>query len=138
MFNGFIMNKQQAMFLQEIGITRWMLRKPALFNQLQKTKEMDISGYALLVLDSTADLENPLLNNILRAFKFPPDNVYYMSQAEFDDYHGELPEFVWSMLEKVSIPDRHKLLSSSSLTELEKDPQQKRALWKQFCAFNEH
>ena len=133
----FVMNNEKAICLQEMGITRWVLRKPALFNRSQKTKEMNISHYALIVLDSSTDLENPLLNNILNAFKFLPDSVYYMSQAEFDDYHGELPEYVWSMLGAVSIPEGHKLLSSSSLAELEKNPQQKRALWKQFCAFNE-
>lgn len=130
------MKHQQAVYLQEMGITRWQVRKPCLFNHLDNSKAADLSGYKLLVLSSEAEFLHPLMAQILKAFNFTDEQVYRCSMAEFEDMQGQLPEYIWSTLGKINQPHGHKLLTSPSLSQLENNAQQKRALWKQFCAFN--
>ena len=130
------MNNRQVAYLHEMGITPWKVRKPDLFDHNVKSKAMDISHFSLLILNSVTDLVNPLLLNILSAFKFSIDDVYCMSQAELNDYHGELPPLIWSMSTTDVIPDGYHVLKSAPLAELEKSPEEKKLLWEQFCAFN--
>lgn len=130
------MKHQQAVYLQEMGITRWQVRKPDLFSQSDAAESVDLSRYSLLVLCSEADFAHPLMAKILSAFNFPADAVYHCSMAQFENQQGVLPEYIWSTFGPVNQPFGHKLLTSPPLPELENDPQEKKALWKQFCAFN--
>ncbi|MCG6200186.1 DNA polymerase III subunit psi [Psychromonas antarctica] len=130
------MKHQQAVYLQEMGITRWQVRKPTLFSHLSVTVPVDLSHYSLLVLSSEADFSHPLMKKILKAFNFPVDAVYNCSVAEFENLQGPLPEYIWSTFGEISEPVGHKLLTSPPVAELENSPPQKKALWEQFCAFN--
>ena len=130
------MKHQQAVYLQEMGITRWQVRKPDLFSNFQAGRATDLSHYSLLVLSSDVEFSHPLMNKILKAFKFSIEDVYHCSMAEFEDLQGPLPEYIWSTLGPVEQPLGHKLLTSPPLSQLENNPEQKRVLWKQFCAFN--
>ena len=131
------MKHQQAVCLQEMGITRWQVRKPELFNNIEESKNIDLSRYLLLVLSSDSEFSHPLMANILKAFKFSVDDVYHCSMEEFENHQGPLPEYIWSMMGPINQPFGHKLLTSLPLSQLENNPMEKRALWKQFCAFNE-
>jgi len=130
------MKHQQAVYLQEMGITRWQVRKPELFSCLQATENLDLSRYSLLVLSTEDEFSHPLMSNILKAFKFSADKVYYCSMAEFENLQGPLPEYIWSMMGPINPPFGHNLLTSPPLSQLENNPKEKRALWEQFCAFN--
>ena len=130
------MKHQQAVCLQEIGITRWQVRKPELFNSPVVAKSIDLSKYSLLVLCSDAEFEHPLMSNILNAFKFSIEQVYHFSMEEFENHQGALPEYIWSMMGPVNQLAGHKLLTSPSTSKLENCPNDKRILWEQFCAFN--
>lgn len=130
------MKHQQAVYLQEMGITRWQLRKPELFSNFQDADGVDLSRYSLLLLSSEAEFSHPLLSNIVKAFKFSMDDVYHCSMAEFENMQGPLPEYIWSTMGPINQPFGHKLLTSPPLSQLENNPQEKRALWEQFCAFN--
>lgn len=131
------MKHQQAVYLQEMGITRWQVRKPELFSHVQRTESVDLSRYSLLVLSTDEEFAHPLMNNILKAFKFSKDEVYCCSMAAFENHQGPLPEYIWSMMGPVNQRSGHKLLTSPPLSQLENNPKEKRALWEQFCAFNQ-
>jgi len=130
------MKHQQTVYLQEMGITRWLVRKPELFNNQQYDNPINLGGYDLLVICSDNDLTHPLMDKIVQAFKFSTEQVYHCTQTEFENYQGELPEYIWSTLENIAPIVGHKLLHSVSLSELEINPKEKRILWEQFCAFN--
>ena len=130
------MKHQQAVYLQEMGITRWQVRKPALFSDAQGSESVDLSRYSLLIICTESDFTHPLLNNILKAFKFPVADVYRYSMDEFENHQGALPEYIWSMMGSVNQSVGHKLLTSPPLSQLEDNPKEKRILWEQFCAFN--
>lgn len=130
------MQHQQAVYLQEMGITRWQVRKPNLFSHSDATEQLDLSRYSLLVLCSEADFSHPLMAKILNAFHFSADSVYHCSMAQFEDQQGALPEYIWSTFGAINQPFGHKLLTSPPISQLENNPKEKKALWKQFCAFN--
>ncbi|MFT6984311.1 MAG: DNA polymerase-3 subunit psi [Psychromonas sp.] len=130
------MKHQQAVYLQEMGITRWQVRKPNLFSPSDDTEQADLSRYSLLVLCSEDDFSHPLMAKILNAFNFSADAVYHCSMAQFEDQQGSLPEYIWSTFGPINQPFGHKLLTSPPISQLENNPKEKKALWKQFCAFN--
>lgn len=130
------MKHQQAVYLQEMGITRWQVRKPNIFSHESTNESTDLSRYSMLVLSSEAEFTHPLMAKILQAFKFAAEDVYYCSMTEFENLQGPLPEYIWSTLGEINQPFAHKLLTSPPLSQLENDPKEKRALWEQFCAFN--
>ena len=130
------MKHQQSVYLQEMGITRWQVRKPELFNSIGVTDSKDLSRYSLLVVSSETEFSHPLMAKILQAFKFSAEQVYYCSMTEFENLQCPLPEYIWSTLGDINQPVGHKLLTSPSLSILENNPKEKKALWEQFCAFN--
>jgi DNA polymerase-3 subunit psi len=131
------MKHQQTVYLQEMGITRWLVRKPELFNNGQHNEILNLGQYDLLVICSDNDFVNPLMDKILQAFKFTTDKVFHCTLTDFENYRGELPEYIWSTVGNIEQVIGHKLLNSVSVSELESDPEEKRALWEQFCAFNQ-
>jgi len=135
-FTGLAMKHQQAVYLQEMGITRWQVRKPNLFGQSNAAESVDLSRYSLLLLCSEADFSHPLTVKILTAFNFSADAVYHCSLDQFENQQGALPEYIWSTFGPVNQPFGHKLLTSLPISKLENNPKEKKALWKQFCAFN--
>jgi DNA polymerase-3 subunit psi len=130
------MMHQKAVYLQEMGISRWQIRKPELFPNCRATESVDLSRYSLLVLSSDAEFSHPLMANILKAFQFSADRVYHCSMDEFENHQGSLPEYIWSMMGQINQPFGHKVLLSPALSQLANNPKEKKALWEQFCAFN--
>ncbi|WP_372881218.1 DNA polymerase III subunit psi [Psychromonas sp.] len=131
------MKHQQAVYLQEMGITRWQVRKPELFLHAPNAGGVDLSHYSLLLIACENDFSHPLLANILTAFHFKPSDVYCCSMARFENQQGPLPDFIWSTLGKIDQPRGHKLITSPAITSLVDDAQAKKALWRQFCALNQ-
>ena len=126
------MQHQKAVYLQEMGITRWQLRKPQLFPNYNPTS--DISHASLLVVCCDSDIKMPLMEKILSAFSLDKTKVEYFSMQQFEDYQGSLPTFIWSTLGEINSLQEHQVLISPTLTTLNNDPHAKKSLWKQFCA----
>ncbi|HEY7865816.1 MAG TPA: DNA polymerase III subunit psi [Psychromonas sp.] len=131
------MKHQQALYLQEMGITRWQVRKPDLFPLSVNLSALDLSHYKLLLLASTADFAQPLMLSILNAFNLKLSEVYCCSMEQFENQQGQLPEFIWSTLGEINQPYGHKLLTSVPIAQLANDAKAKKNLWQQFCAFNQ-
>lgn len=129
------MQHQKAVYLQEMGITHWQVRKPELFTNASGKKTIDLSAYSILVLIEEEEFNHPLMSKILKAFDFPPEQVYHCCIEEFESLQGTLPEFIWSTLGETNQLHGHKLLTSASISEMVDNPQKKKHLWEQFCAF---
>ena len=126
---------QKAFYLQEMGITRWQVRKPDLFSKAENNSAVDLSAYDLLVLCSEKAIAHPLTAKILSAFNMQEDKVYHCSMDEFENQQGALPTMIWSTLGPINQPYGHQLLTSPSIEILAENPHEKKALWEQFCAF---
>lgn len=129
------MQHQKVVYLQEMGITHWQVRKPELFANTSGQKIIDLSRYSLLVLIEEDEFNHPLMAKILKAFNFVPEQVYHCSIEEFESLQGTLPEFIWSTLGETNQLHGHKLLTSGTISEMANNPQKKKLLWEQFCAF---
>ncbi len=131
------MKHQQAVFLQEMGITHWQVRKPALFKTDQALKQLNLSACKLLIVCTEEDQKHELMAAIINAFQIKSDQVVYCSLAQFENQQGNLPTLIWSTLGEVASSPSHQLLHSPSLAELATNAAAKKVLWKQFCAYQQ-
>ncbi|RBW43162.1 DNA polymerase III subunit psi [Psychromonas sp. B3M02] len=131
------MKHQQAVFLQEMGITHWQVRKPALFKAEEVHKQLNLSQCELLVVCTKEDKQHPLMQAILNAFEIGKDKVTYCSLAQFENQHGELPTLIWSTIGQLEVAPAHQLLHSPALAILAEQHHAKQTLWKQFCAYQQ-
>jgi len=131
------MKHQQAIFLQEMGITHWQVRKPALFTAEAELKQLNPSVYKLLVVCTEQDKKNTLMQAIINAFGIESDSVAYCSLNQFENQQGTLPKLIWSTVGEIEVNQGHQILTSPSLAELTNTPSAKKSLWKQFCAYQQ-
>ncbi|MDN2663366.1 DNA polymerase III subunit psi [Psychromonas sp. 14N.309.X.WAT.B.A12] len=131
------MKHQQAVFLQEMGITHWQVRKPALFKAEEVHKQLNLSQCELLVVCTKEDKQHPLMQAILNAFEIDKDKVTHCSLAQFENQQGELPTLIWSTIGKLEVAPAHQLLHSPALAILAEQRHAKQTLWKQFCAYRQ-
>ena len=61
---------QKALYLQEMGITHWQVRKPGLFTKGSGFPMLDLSNCKLLFICAEGEFEHPLTGAILKAFQF--------------------------------------------------------------------
>jgi DNA polymerase-3 subunit psi len=125
---------QKAFYLQEMGITRWQVRKPALFAHGSGFPLLDLSECHLLFIGAEGEFEHPLTVAILKAFKIKKSDVCCCSLEQFENQQGNLPSIIWSTLGKIKQVSGHDLLTSPSITTLMHQPKAKKQLWEQFCA----
>jgi len=131
------MKHQQAVFLQEMGITHWQVRKPALFKTEEMLKQLNLSACKLLVVCTEQDKKHQLMSSIIDAFAIDNDTVVYCSLAQFENQQGALPELIWSTLGIIEVAATHQLLHSPSLATLATSGSAKKSLWKQYCALQQ-
>jgi DNA polymerase-3 subunit psi len=131
------MKHQQAVFLQEMGITHWQVRKPALFKTEEILKQLNLSVCKLLVVCNVEDKKHALMPAILSAFNIDADSVVYCSLAQFEKQQGTLAQLIWSTIGEIEASATHQLLHSPSLAMLAVNGEAKKALWKQFCAYQQ-
>ncbi|PKG40656.1 DNA polymerase III subunit psi [Psychromonas sp. Urea-02u-13] len=125
---------QKALYLQEMGITHWQVRKPALFAQGSGFPMLDLSECNLLFICAEGEFEHPLTLAILKAFNIKESDVCCCSLEQFENQQGNLPAVIWSTLGDVKQVRGHGLLTSPSITQLTQLPHAKKQLWEQFCA----
>lgn len=131
------MKHQQAVFLQEMGITRWQVRKPALFKTKEVLKPLNLAVCKLLVVCSEEDKKHNLMHSIIDAFDINPDSVVYCSLAQFENQQGALPMLIWSTLGQTGSVVSERILHSPSISLLANNGKAKKALWEQFCAYQQ-
>jgi DNA polymerase-3 subunit psi len=128
------MQHQKALYLQEMGISHWQVRKPALFTKGSGFPMLDLSACKLLLVSTKEEFNHPLTAAILTAFNIKLEDVCNCSMEQFENQQGNLPDIVWSTVGEISEPHDHALLNSPPIAELAQQPQAKKRLWEQFCA----
>ncbi|AGH80298.1 putative DNA polymerase III, psi subunit [Psychromonas sp. CNPT3] len=128
------MQHKKALYLQEMGITRWLLRNGQGFTYLQTKLPLVLSTCQLLIICAEQDRVAPLLMNILKAFNIKAEQVYYCTMSEFLQLKADLPALIWSTLGAIdeNITGSH-VLTSPPLSQLCLDANKKKQLWKQYC-----
>ena len=134
---GLVMKHQQAVFLQEMGITHWQVRKPTLFKTEEMLKQLNLSVCKLLVVCTEEDKKHELMPAILSAFNMNTDSVVYCSLAQFENQQGALPMLIWSTLGQTGSVVSERILHSPSISLLANNGKAKKALWEQFCAYQQ-
>tara|TARA_R110001583_G_scaffold42735_1_gene135840 strand:+ start:15209 stop:15598 length:390 start_codon:yes stop_codon:yes gene_type:complete len=125
---------QKALYLQEMGITHWQVRKPALFAQGTGFPLLDLSECKLLFICTEGEFEHPLTVAILKAFNIKKSHVCCCSLEQFENQQGNLPDIIWSTLGKIKPISGHHLLTSPPIATLIHQPKAKKQLWEEFCA----
>lgn len=124
---------QKALYLQEMGITHWQVRKPALFTQGSGFPMLDLSSCKLLLICAEGEFEHPLTDAILTAFNMKSADVCWCTMEQFENQQGNLPKIIWSTLGSINQTAGHDLLTSPAIADLALQPQAKKQLWEQFC-----
>lgn len=125
---------QKSLYLQEMGITHWQVRKPALFTHGSGFPMLDLSQYKLLFICADDEFNHPLTAAVFMAFNLKESDVCCCSLEQFENQQGDLPAMIWSTLGAIKEVAGHTLLTSPAITELAEQPLAKRQLWEQFCA----
>jgi len=125
---------QKSLYLQEMGIIHWQVRKPALFTHGSGFPMLDLSAYKLLFICAEEEFNHPLTNAVLMAFNLKEADVCCCSLEQFENQQGSLPEIIWSTIGDIKEVSGHKLLTSPAIAELALQPLAKKQLWEQFCA----
>jgi len=131
-----IMLHQKALYLQEMGISRWQVRKPALFAQGSGFPMLDLSVCKLLFISAPGECDHPLTSAILNAFNVKATDVCCCTMEQFENQQGNLPKIIWSTLGSINQPHGHTLLTSPAIADLALQPKAKKQLWEQFCALS--
>lgn len=127
---------QKALYLQEMGITHWQVRKPALFANASGFPMLDLSEYKLLFIGTEGEFKHPLTVAIINAFNLKAHDVCCCSLEQFENQQGDLPELIWSTIGELNQLAGHALLTSPMITDLALQPLAKKQLWEQFCALS--
>jgi len=131
------MATRRDILLQQLGITQWTLRRPAVL-QGEIAVHLPDDVRLLIVADDLPPQDHPLMQDVLHALGLQPHQVYSLTP----DNVAMLPEGTrcasWSLglsappaLEGVN-------LSSPALPVLSQDAGAKRALWQQICDHEQH
>lgn len=130
------MTSRREWQLQQLGITRWSLRRPG---ALQGEIAISLPGHIRLVMvaENPPSLTEPLISDILRALALSPDQVLQLTP----DRVAMLPQDSrcnsWRLGTDAPLLLAGALVWSSSKAGVETCAPARMALWQQICA-HEH
>ncbi|HFP9383794.1 TPA: DNA polymerase III subunit psi [Raoultella planticola] len=130
------MTSRREWQLQQLGITRWSLRRPGV---LQGEIAISLPGHIRLVMvaENPPSLTELLARDILRALALSPDQVLQLTP----DRVAMLPQDSrcnsWRLGTDAPLPLAGAQLSTPAFDELQTSASARMALWQQICA-HEH
>ncbi|AUU04510.1 TPA: DNA polymerase III subunit psi [Raoultella planticola] len=130
------MTSRREWQLQQLGITRWSLRRPGV---LQGEIAISLPGHIRLVMvaENPPSLTEPLARDILCALALSPDQVLQLTP----DRVAMLPQDSrcnsWRLGTDAPLPLAGAQLSTPAFDELQTSAPARMALWQQICA-HEH
>ncbi|MEH2920474.1 DNA polymerase III subunit psi [Samsonia erythrinae] len=126
------MESRRDRLLQQLGITQWTLRRPAV---LQGEIAVSLPAQTRLVIVSTEPLtdDDPLLADVLHSLAISPAQAYRLTpqQAEMLPDSARCPSWRLGMTAPIALQGIQ--LTSPHLSELYQNAAAKRALWQQIC-----
>ena len=118
--------------LQQLGITQWTLRRPAV---LQGEIAITLPAHIRLVMvaETLPALNEPLLQDILRAMTLSPDQVLQLTPERVAMLPDERACASWRLGIDEAPPLCGAQLASPAFTELQHSAAARAALWRQIC-----
>lgn len=120
--------------LQQLGITRWSLRRPG---ALQGEIAITLPAHVRLVMagNDLPALHEPLISDVLRAFALTPDQVLQLTP----DRVAMLPEGSrcnsWRLGTDEPVLLEGAQMATPTWADLCSDPAARAALWQQICTY---
>ena len=131
------MASRRDWLLQQMGITQWTLRKPAVL-QGEVAVSLPDNTRLLIVADVPPPEDDPLVNDVVRSLALAAQQVYRLTPEQV----SMLPEGThcntWRLGINAPLAVEGTQLSSPALAELYQNAAAKRALWQQICENEQH
>ena len=118
--------------LQQLGITQWTLRRPAVL-QGEVAVSLPADTQLLIVADVPPAEDDPLVCDVLRSLALTGQQVYRLTPEQVTMLPEDTRCNVWRLGVNEPLPLTGTQLSSPALAELYQDAGAKRALWQQIC-----
>lgn len=128
------MTSRRDWFLQQLGITQWKLRRPAI---LQGEAAMPIPSNIrlLIVAQSPPQHQDPLFCDLLLSLHLTPEQTYSLTPNQLAVIPKDRQYHYWYLGNHEPLTDAQVHLQSPVLNELYQDGHAKRALWQQICQY---
>jgi DNA polymerase III subunit psi len=131
------MASRRDWLLQQMGITQWTLRKPAVL-QGEVAVSLPENTRLLIVAAAPPAEDDPLVNDVVRSLALAAQQVYRLTPEQV----SMLPEGThcntWRLGINAPLGVEGTQLSSPALAELYQNAAAKRALWQQICENEQH
>lgn len=126
------MTSRREWQLQQLGITRWSLRRPAV---LQGEIAITLPDHIRLVMvaDALPAMTEPLLLDIFRAMTVSPDCVLQLTPERVAMLPEESQCLSWRLGVAHALSLRGTQLASPAFSELQHSGAARAALWQQIC-----
>lgn len=131
------MASRRDWLLQQMGITQWTLRKPAVL-QGEVAVSLPEDTRLLIVADVPPAEDDPLVNDVLRSLALAAQQVYRLTPEQVTMLQEGTHCTTWRLGIDAPLAVEGTQLSSPALSELYQDAGAKRALWQQICENEQH
>lgn len=123
--------------LQQLGMTRWSLRRPAVL-QGEIALTLPAATRLIVIAQTPVELNDPLVSDVLRSIGVNADQTMFLTPTRA----AMLPQGShcnsWWLGCEGETPLSGAQLHTPQLSELTTDGAQRRALWRQICEYQEY
>lgn len=126
------MASRRDTLLQQLGITQWTLRRPAVL-QGEVAVSLPADTKLLIVADVPPAEDDPLVRDVLLSLALTGEQVYRLTPEQVTMLPEDTRCNVWRLGLSEPLMLAGTQLSSPALAELYQDAGAKRALWQQIC-----
>lgn len=131
------MASRRDTLLQQLGITQWTLRRPAVL-QGEVAVSLPADTKLLIVADVPPAEDDSLVRDVLRSLALAESQVYRLTPGQVTMLPEETRCNIWRMGLSEPLTLAGVQLSTPALAELYQDAGAKRALWQQICENEQH
>ncbi len=131
------MASRRDTLLQQLGITQWTLRRPAVL-QGEVAVSLPAETKLLIVADVPPAEDDPLVRDVLRSLALAEPQVYRLTPEQVTMLPEDTRCNIWRLGLSEPLTLAGTQLSSPALAELYQDASAKRALWQQICENEQH
>ncbi|WP_145564734.1 DNA polymerase III subunit psi [Yersinia aldovae] len=126
------MASRRDLLLQQLGITQWTLRRPAVL-QGEIAIRLPEDTRLLIVAQQLPEQDDPLLCDVLHSLGLTPRQAYTLTPEQVEMLPQDTQCNSWRLGISEPLAVVGAQLHSPALTGLYQDASAKRALWQQIC-----
>ncbi|AWX15410.1 hypothetical protein CEP48_04145 [Mergibacter septicus] len=128
---------RKALLLQEMGITRWQLRRPEIFKGYAT---MYVPSHVRLLMITTQKIDPssiPLFQDILRACQLTSEQVMWLEKSQLNRLktHAKLIYCCWGEMPELKTLSSENSWQLPEISQFCQSPTAKRDLWKKIQQF---